>query len=566
MTSAFIIEVGSQLQPDPNEETAALLRVLIHKVDNTTFGDDVPAVPQWAGPPRMIIQVQAILLASLAVSLFSAFLAMLGKQWLNRYVSVDIRGSLVERGRNRQRKLNGIVSWYFDHVMESLPLMLQVALLLHGCAVSRYFWEIDMTVAAVGIGVTSFALIFYIFIVIAGAVFVSCPYQTPLANIVKHTPDFFRRVLDSLRRIIHILRCIPDTPHSLSAFFILLILRIPGALLSALSALSAPAKRSICYYALSQVGDYLKAAPYPLVDTTISVLLVFLLPIWLAVDACRVVIWLLRWPLRRMCSRLQQRSEQQTATLDLDCISWTLRTSLDEPVRLSTLNYLATTTLVDPTLVVDCFDILFGYVKVTHGTVTIPRGFERLATASALCCLHTVSHLTAMYSTQEVLENIHLRYTRVFPFKVKFDDLPCSHTLGAIHRLFYPACIKDDAIISIGTRQSNVRMPSFWSQVRWEDYKPPSDEYVIVACALARIARFKHQRGGYEKVPRWLLRFALHSLSQSPLPPTSVIVACLSMVAIDLGRNPSITVTPDKKCVHICRIYAFLTKNQLATG
>ena len=90
MTSAFIIQVQPQLEPDPNEETAALLRVLIHKIDNATFGDNIPAVPQWSGPPHTIVQVQAILFASLAASLFSAFLAMLGKQWLNRYASIDM--------------------------------------------------------------------------------------------------------------------------------------------------------------------------------------------------------------------------------------------------------------------------------------------------------------------------------------------------------------------------------------------------------------------------------------------------------------------------------------------
>ena len=79
VTSAFILDVQSQLQPDSGNETAALLRVLIHKIDNTTFGDNTPTIPQWSGPPHAIVQVQAILYASLAASLFSAFLAMLGK-------------------------------------------------------------------------------------------------------------------------------------------------------------------------------------------------------------------------------------------------------------------------------------------------------------------------------------------------------------------------------------------------------------------------------------------------------------------------------------------------------
>jgi hypothetical protein len=61
-----------------------------------------------------MVHVQAILFASLAASLFSAFLAMLGKQWLNRYDSTDKRGSAIERCQNRQRKLDGIVAWYFD--------------------------------------------------------------------------------------------------------------------------------------------------------------------------------------------------------------------------------------------------------------------------------------------------------------------------------------------------------------------------------------------------------------------------------------------------------------------
>jgi len=186
VTSAFIIEVGSGLQPDPNDETNALLRVLIYKIDSTTFGGNIPALPQWSGPPIMIVQVQAMLYASLAASIFSAFLAMLGKQWLNRYASANMRGSAIERNQNRQRKLNGIDTWYFDQVMESLPLMLQFALLLLGCALSLYLRGIDTTVASVILSVTVFGLIFYIFIVIAGAAFVSCPYQTPGAQILRY--------------------------------------------------------------------------------------------------------------------------------------------------------------------------------------------------------------------------------------------------------------------------------------------------------------------------------------------------------------------------------------------
>ena len=77
----------------------------------------------------MANKFQSILYASLAASLLSAFLAMLRKQWLNRYVSVDIQGSAIERNENQQRTedLDGIVARYVDHVLELLPLALQVA-------------------------------------------------------------------------------------------------------------------------------------------------------------------------------------------------------------------------------------------------------------------------------------------------------------------------------------------------------------------------------------------------------------------------------------------------------
>ena len=164
-------------------------------IDNTTFANHISALPQWTGPPRAVVQVQPILLASSTISLLSAFLAMLVTQWLNRYEPTDMRGSAVERGHNRQQKLGGIVGWYFDHVMESLPLVLQTTLLLLGCALSRYVWEIDVTIASVVLGVTSFGVIFYLFIVTAGTVSESFPYQTHTAHVLRR---IFRHLLSAL--------------------------------------------------------------------------------------------------------------------------------------------------------------------------------------------------------------------------------------------------------------------------------------------------------------------------------------------------------------------------------
>ena len=234
----------------------------------------------------------------------------------------------------------------------------------------------------------------------------------------------------------------------------------------------------------------------------------------------------------------------------MHCIMWALRTSLDGPVRVSTLNYLATTTLAvsDPTLVADCFEILLGCMKVTGSRAAITQGMEQLATASVSCCLHTLSHLMVMGPAQRVFENIRHRYVRVFPLKTKFDDLPFFHTLGIIHGVFYP----------------NPRLIAWlrWEspcKVKWEDCKLSSNEHVVVARALVKLARFEYQKNQYEKVPRRFLRFALWSLSQSPLPPTSVVVNCLLMITIDLGCDFTLATTSEERCVHTSQISTSLT-------
>lgn len=145
---------------------------------NTTSGipNDV-TVPTITGPNRAAVEVQAVLCGSLAASLLAAFLAMLGKQWLNLYVD----GSFIDRNRHRELKMRGMIAWRFKLVMECLPLIMQGSLLLLGYALARYFWDISRTVSSVIIGFTAFGLTFYLFIVFAGTISKACPFQTPIS-------------------------------------------------------------------------------------------------------------------------------------------------------------------------------------------------------------------------------------------------------------------------------------------------------------------------------------------------------------------------------------------------
>ena len=114
------------------------------------------------------------------MSLLAAFVAMLGKQWLTRYLR-HTGGSIAERCGDRQRKSDGLEKWSFRLFIDGLPIMLQIALLLLACGLSRYMWSVNTSVARVVISLTVLGLLFYVGIVAAGTSSYGCPFQTPVS-------------------------------------------------------------------------------------------------------------------------------------------------------------------------------------------------------------------------------------------------------------------------------------------------------------------------------------------------------------------------------------------------
>jgi hypothetical protein len=492
LTSAFILNVDPQLAPDSGDETAALLRVLLYEINNSTFGGDVPTLPEWAGPPLSLVNFQAILFASLIVSLLSAFLAMLGKQWLSLYASADMRGSAVERSHNRQRKLDGIVAWYFDHVMESLPLMLQASLLFLCAALTLYLQSRNAIIALVVLCITSFGVAFYLFIAVAGAAFENCPYQTPASHILHYLGS-------KVWRMIH----------------------------SACSAIRLVLNKTFEQFTVSGADVH---GPWWGRRKIIPLLrnLILNAPRGFAIDACRLgrttMQTLFTLPTRSylllhstnerlhdMHSTLKQRLDQPTTLPVFRCISWTIQTSLDKLIHLTALEHLGTITDLtglDPTLVADCFNVFAGCVSSSNGKLVVMQGLEQLATVSARCFFHSFYHLWATNPTSGVLVDIRRRYNRIFPFETDFEGHPFYHTMTVAHRLAHGR----------------------WDRcnLQWDDYGPPRQEHIPFARHMVEVACMEYQRMRSRKVPRFVGSSALRFTPclwiphpQRPLLPTA---------------------------------------------
>ena len=385
--------------------------------------------------------------------------------------------------------------------------MLQFALLLLGCALTRYLWEIDTTVASVVLGVTSFGVASYAFFVVAGTASVSCPYQTPGAHILRHIPPLALstfRSASSQSKVIYGVAVwwrwvINDLECSIGGFVALIL--APIDLLIVLVA-------DAYLLARAMVGAF--------VANTLRA--------------------------RRWFHRAHGWGPQTTA-LDLQCISWMLQTSLDKAIHLLTLRLLAMTTTPagsHPALVSVCIDILASCVSIAGGKVVILQGSEELATLSALCCLSTLSYLVTADPASSAFEDVRRRYTKTFPIETNFNGLPSYHCFCTIHNVFHPS--RKRVQLENLYYHPSIRRP----RVQWKDYRLSSAEHV----ALVQLARFKFQRKR-QKVPCWILRYVHHLLSQDPLPSASVVADCLSIVAMDLGCTVSNTTTLDEKYAHI---------------
>ena len=181
VSSAFVIDVRSNLQSDPNTQSAALLRAILLTLNQSAIPDETPVIPPaQEDPPGSIVAVTSLMYASLLISLLAAFVAMLGKQWLNRYLR-NSGGSMIERCGDRQRKCDGLEKWPLHFFVESLPVMLQVALLLLACGLCQHMWSINTFVAYTLISLTGVGVVFYVAIVIAGTSSYACPFQTPVS-------------------------------------------------------------------------------------------------------------------------------------------------------------------------------------------------------------------------------------------------------------------------------------------------------------------------------------------------------------------------------------------------
>jgi Family of unknown function (DUF6535) len=77
------------------------------------------------------LHMNTLIYPSLAVSVIASLLAAIAKLWLIRYSRrVASSGTPYERAIRRQETYDGVVAWRLKEIIESLPILISIAVVL----------------------------------------------------------------------------------------------------------------------------------------------------------------------------------------------------------------------------------------------------------------------------------------------------------------------------------------------------------------------------------------------------------------------------------------------------
>ncbi|KAL1942604.1 hypothetical protein VTO73DRAFT_6206 [Trametes versicolor] len=131
-----------------------------------------PPVPRWA------VWLNALWFSGLILSLSSASVGIMVKQWLNEYNS-GTSGTSRPVARVRQYRLNNLRTWRVEDIIGTIPILLQLALALFLAGMLILLWTLHETVAAIASTLVGLLAVFTVVTTLLPLVNHKCSYLTP---------------------------------------------------------------------------------------------------------------------------------------------------------------------------------------------------------------------------------------------------------------------------------------------------------------------------------------------------------------------------------------------------
>ncbi|KAK0493088.1 hypothetical protein EDD18DRAFT_1465003 [Armillaria luteobubalina] len=190
VVTTFVAQTSQNLQTDYAQVSASLLFEMVllqHAIANGSSLDNVPVSslnPYTTFTPTTTdVWVNGLWFTSLSLSLATALVAVLMKQWLHHYIALP-SGTPREQSHVRQFRYGGFQKWHVLVIVGLLPVLMHLALGIFFVRLTVFLVPLRPSLSwVIGVG-TVVVYATYLTTIFLPILYPQCPYRTPLSDLV----------------------------------------------------------------------------------------------------------------------------------------------------------------------------------------------------------------------------------------------------------------------------------------------------------------------------------------------------------------------------------------------
>ncbi|KAJ7722101.1 hypothetical protein B0H14DRAFT_2545073 [Mycena olivaceomarginata] len=184
--TTFVAQTSQGLSPDNTAVSNSILLELVSlqraQANGTSF-ESIPHTDISFTVALSDVWVNGLWFTSLMLSLTTALLAVLAKQWLRQYSSF-IAGSACERAMIRQFRYTSFDKWGVQSIIGLLPAILHLSLFLFMAGLVVFLYALNQVMATIMACIAGCLLGIYIVTNVLPILAIGCPYRTPLTSLL----------------------------------------------------------------------------------------------------------------------------------------------------------------------------------------------------------------------------------------------------------------------------------------------------------------------------------------------------------------------------------------------
>ncbi|KAK0227457.1 hypothetical protein EDD85DRAFT_776810, partial [Armillaria nabsnona] len=141
--TTFVVQTSQNMQPDYNQASAFLLLEILKATASNGSQISIPSSPtDFFSLSRSDEWLNSLWFVSLTLSLITALVAVLVKQWLHQYVAIVSDSSARDRARIRHLRYAGLQAWQVPMIIGMLPVLLHASLALFFAGLAIFLFSL----------------------------------------------------------------------------------------------------------------------------------------------------------------------------------------------------------------------------------------------------------------------------------------------------------------------------------------------------------------------------------------------------------------------------------------